>query len=83
MYAELKANVFLKLPKRIVQMSVVVREMKQTTFIPSHRSVFHFILILKLAFLYTRVELKLPKRNVCKTFCNTFCTILGRTATLT
>lgn len=40
MYDELKANVFSKLPKRIVQMSVFVREMKQSTFIVSHRSVF-------------------------------------------
>lgn len=29
-------------------------------------------------FYNTRVELKLPKKNVCKTFCNTFCTILGQ-----
>lgn len=46
MYDELKANVFSKLPKRIVQMSVFVREMKQSTFIstpfcfPSHPHVF-------------------------------------------
>lgn len=45
MYDELKANVFSKLPKRIVQMFVFVREMKQSTFISSHHSVFHFILM--------------------------------------
>lgn len=88
MYDELKANVFSKLPKRIVQMSVFVREMKQFTFISLH-IVFHFILMYlkekksSLFFLHKRVELKLPKKNVCKTFCNTFCTILGRTAMLT
>lgn len=44
MYDELKANVFSKLPKRIVQMFVFVREMKQSTFIFSDDFVPHFIL---------------------------------------
>lgn len=61
MYDELKANVFSKLPKRIVQMSVFVREMKQSTFIFSHHSFFPFVLscILKscLFFLHTIHEL--------------------------
>lgn len=73
MYDELKANVFPKLPKRIVQMSVFVREMKQSTFISLHHPVFHLILTsfeIKPIFSThkSRDELKLPKRNVCKTF---------------
>lgn len=82
MYDELKANVFSKLPKGIVQMSVFVREMKQSTLISSHHRFPHLILTyfktLAYFFYNTRVELKLPKKNVCKTFCNTFCTILGQ-----
>lgn len=38
-----KPMYFQKLPKRIVQMSVFVREMKQSTFISSHH--FHLILM--------------------------------------
>lgn len=86
MYDELKANVFPKLPKRIVQMSVFVREMKQSIFVSSHHFVFHLIfmhfVILPVFFFYTQIhtqdELKLPKRNVCKTFYNTLCTTLSQ-----
>lgn len=42
MYDEMKANVFSELPKRIAQMSVIVRGIKQSTFISSHHSVFPF-----------------------------------------
>lgn len=42
MYDELKANVFPKLPGRIVQMSVFVREIKQPVFVSLRHLLFHF-----------------------------------------
>lgn len=64
MYDELKANVFSKLPKRILQMSVCVREMKLLYFPSPFRLPFHPHVFENLAyFFYTRVELKLPKKK--------------------
>lgn len=78
---------FQRCPKGLCRCPSLCVKWNSPPPISSHHSVFHFTLpcILKssLFFLHTRVELKLPKKNVCKTFCNTFCTILGRTAMLT
>lgn len=41
MYDELKANVFPKLPGRIVQMSRLVREIKRPVFVSLHRLLLH------------------------------------------
>lgn len=80
--------IFKAAQKGLCRCPSYVREMKQSTFIfsPLFFSPFHScILKSSLFFLhtYTRVKLKLPKKNVCKTFCNTFCTIRGPTAMLT